>query len=63
MHSHQEQPRYAPSSVGVLIDPAFLRGVVIDANGYRRDEGADLPTLRLRLRGAMQAIAVAFRRP
>jgi len=62
MDAHHAQPHYAPSSVGGLMDPAFLRSAVMDANGDRRDDAASPQTLRLRWRGALHAIAVAFRR-
>ena len=62
MHAHQDQPHYAPASVGALMDPAFLRGAVIDANGDRRDETTPSAALRLRLQAAMHAIATVFRR-
>jgi len=60
MHAHQVQPHYAPTSVGALMDPAFLRNAVIDANGDRRAESPASPSLRLRWRLAIQAIAVAL---
>lgn len=62
MHAHTEQPRYAPASVGVLVDPEFLRGVVRDANGDRRAESTFRPALRLRWKATIDAIVVAFRR-
>ena len=62
MHAHQDQPHYAPASVGALMDTAFLRGAVIDANGDRRAETTSSLTLRLRWRGAMHAVAAVFRR-
>jgi hypothetical protein len=62
MHAHQTQPHYAPWSVGALMDPTFLRGTVIDANGDRRAESPSSATLRLRWRIAMHAVAAVFRR-
>lgn len=62
MLTHQGQPRYAPASVGVLVDTAFLRGTMIDANGDRHAESVTRPTLRLRWKGTMHAIVAAFRR-
>ena len=62
MYEHHMQPRYAPTSVGALMDPAFLRHAVMDANGDRRDETATLATLRWRWRGAIHAMAAAFAR-
>jgi hypothetical protein len=62
MHAHQTQPHYAPSSVGALMDPVFLRGAVIDANGGHRAESAASPRLWLRWRVAMRAVAAVCRR-
>ncbi len=61
MYTHPTQPHYTPSSVGALMDPGFLRGAVIDANGEHRVE-SNSPTLRSRLQVAMHAVAVALRR-
>ena len=61
MYTHPTQPHYTPSSVGALMDPGFLRGAVIEANGEHRVE-SNSPTLRLRLQMAMHAVAVALRR-
>jgi len=62
MHAHQDQPHYAPASVGALMDTSFLRGAVIDANGDRRAEATPSATLRLRWRAAMDAVAAVFKR-
>jgi hypothetical protein len=62
MHAHQVQPHYAPSSVGALMDPAFLRDAVLDANGDRRAESTVSPSLRRRWQLAIAAIAAALRR-
>jgi len=62
MHAHQDQPHYAPASVGALMDTSFLRGAVIDANGDRRAETTPSATLRLRWRAAMDAVAAVFKR-
>ena len=62
MHAHQDQPHYAPASVGALMDPAFLRGAVIDANGDRRAETTSSAAWRQRWRAAMHAIAAVFKR-
>jgi hypothetical protein len=62
MNAHHAQPHYAPTSVGALMDPAFLRNAVMEANGDRREEAATLATWRWRWRGAVHAFATAFRR-
>jgi hypothetical protein len=62
MHSHQTQPHYAPSSVGALMDPGFLRNAVIDANGDRRPENASPVTLSQCWRVATHVVADVFRR-
>ena len=61
MHVPRGQPHYAPASVGVLIEPEFLRGTMIDANGERRLESA-APAPKSRWKEAMQAISAVFRR-
>jgi hypothetical protein len=61
MHAYQDQPHYAPASVGALMDPAFLRSAVIDANGDRRDQTPPSAALLLRWRVAMHAVAAVFR--
>jgi hypothetical protein len=33
MHAGQTPLHYAPASVGALMDPGFLRGAVLDADG------------------------------
>ena len=60
MHDHQAQPRYAPSSVGALMDPAFLRDAVMDANGDRRAESVSSASLRLRWQTAWRAVVAVF---
>lgn len=62
MHDRQTQPHYSPSSVGALMEPAFLRDVMLNANGDRHAETSSLSTLRLRWQGALHTIAVALRR-
>jgi hypothetical protein len=62
MHAHKGHAHYAPSLVGALIDPAFVRGAAMDANEERRAERTRPPSLRLRWAGAIHAIAVALRR-
>jgi hypothetical protein len=62
MHAHQDQPHYAPASVGALMDPAFLRAAVNDANSDRRAENTSSATVWLRWRIAIHAVAVVFGR-
>jgi len=62
MDAHRGQAHYAPSLVGALIDPAFLRGAAREANDERRAEARAPSSLRLRWAGAIHAIAVALRR-
>jgi hypothetical protein len=62
MHAHTDRPRYAPASVGVLVDPEFLRGAAQDANGDRRAESTFRPGMRLRWKATVDAIVVAIRR-
>jgi hypothetical protein len=62
MHAHPTQPHYAPASVGALMDPEFLRGAVIDANGDRHAEGRAPVPLRLRWQVVVHAVAAVFRR-
>ncbi len=61
MHAHPTQPHYAPASVGGLMDPAFLRWTVIDAEGGRR-AGSTSPAMRPRWRTVMHAVTAIFRR-
>jgi hypothetical protein len=61
MPDHQTH-HYSPSSVGALMDTAFLRSVMIDANGDRRRESPAPSALRLRWQSAMHSLAVALRR-
>ncbi len=64
MPVNHTQPRYAPSSVGGLMDPAFLRGAMSDANGGHRPmaaaTGIDAAAAWPRLRQAVLA-AVRWR--
>ena len=62
MHAHGDQPHYAPTSVGALMDPEFLRNAVHDANGDRHEASTPSPELWLRWQVAMQAVAAVFRR-
>ena len=61
LDTFRNQPHYALSSVGALMDPAFLRGAVLDASGDRRDASTSSATLRLRWRAAIRAVAAVFR--
>ena len=62
MNDRQTQPHYAPSSVGALMDPAFLRSVMIEANGEHRPEALSPSPLLLRWQGAWHNIAFALSR-
>jgi hypothetical protein len=44
------------------MDPAFLRGAMIDANGDHRAENTSSAALWLHWRAAMHAVAAVFRR-
>jgi len=63
MHPSQSQVHYAPASVGALMDPAFLRGVVLDADGVH-PPGADTPRIAVkeRWRMALRSAASLLRR-
>ena len=62
MPVNHTQPHYAPSSVGGLMDPAFLRGAMSDVNGGHRPmtAGVDAAAAWPRLRQAVLA-AVRWR--
>jgi hypothetical protein len=62
MHEHLTQPHYAPASVGALMDPAFLRGAMLDAEGGRRAESTSPPATWPRWRTAVHAVTAFFRR-
>jgi hypothetical protein len=63
MDAHKGQAHYPPSSVGALIDPAFVRGAAMDANEERRAEAAfRASSFRLRWASAIRALAGALRR-
>ncbi|HEV7575829.1 MAG TPA: hypothetical protein VGO85_07280, partial [Caldimonas sp.] len=62
MHAPRAQPRYAPTSVGALMDTTFLRAAMGDANGDRRVEPAPSPTLRRRWSHALRWVAIALKR-
>ena len=57
MYTAQDQPHYAPTSVGALMDPLFLRRAVDDASaqGFPQDPASRLPPARWRA-----ALKVAF---
>ena len=63
MHSSQSQVHYAPASVGALMDPEFLRGAVLDADGVHQ-LGADSRRIaaRERWRIALRSAASLLRR-
>lgn len=68
MRADSYQPHYAPSSVGGLMDPAFLRSARLDADGGPRNlETIEVQTqglwepLRARLRSAVQHAKDQFR--
>lgn len=53
---------YAPSSVGALMDPGFLRGAVLDAESEsHHDEAAAGAGLRAGCRAALRIAASVFR--
>lgn len=62
MHSDQTHLHYSPSSVGALMDPVFLRGAVVDAEGGRRTECPSAPRMKLDWRAAMHVLFDALRR-
>jgi hypothetical protein len=62
MDAHHLQPHYTPSSVGALMDTAFLRNAVMEANGDRRGVTATSSNLHWSWRHAIHAITAAFRR-
>ena len=57
MYTPQHQPHYAPSSVGALMDPVFLRQAVNDADeqGFARESAPTVDPARWRA-----AVRVAF---
>lgn len=62
MHGSPERPHYSPASVGVLIDPAFLRRAMLDANGYPQGIAVSSATLLSRWRSVVGTVAVALAR-
>jgi len=59
MHAGQAPLHYAPSSVGALMDPVFLRGAVLDADGDRHDGLSRWPPMPPRLRAALRVVRVS----
>ncbi len=53
MHSPNSHPHYAPSSVGALMDPGFLRRAVDDAESQGRAQQAQVPAPKAAWRSAM----------
>lgn len=56
MHAGQVPLHYTPSSVGALMDPAFLRVAVLDAGGEPHASFSAWPPMPPRLRAAWRAI-------
>ncbi len=54
MHASQVSLHYMPSSVGALMDPAFLRDAMLDADGERH--GPSRPPIPEPLRRAWRAL-------
>ena len=61
MRADSTQPHYAPSSVGGLMDPAFLRGARHDADGLPPVFHGEPPALWLRLQQAVHSVVAAMR--
>lgn len=57
MSANHTQPHYAPASVGGLMDPAFLRGAMGDADAHHHPMAADPSARWSRLRQAVLAAA------
>jgi len=54
MHAGQIHVHYAPSSVGALMDPMFLRAAMCDADGIRREEAASTKLKWLKWKAAIR---------
>ncbi len=61
MRADSNQPHYAPSSVGGLMDPAFLRGARHDADGAPPAFHTAPAPIWLRLQAAVQHMVSAIR--
>ena len=53
MHSPHSHPHYAPSSVGALMDPGFLRRAVDDAEAQGHAQRSRVPLPKSAWRCAM----------
>ena len=53
MHSPHSHPHYAPSSVGALMDPGFLRRAVDDAESQGHAQQAWIPAPKFAWRSAI----------
>lgn len=62
MHANQTHLRYAPSWVGGLMDPGFLRHAVHDAEGEHDAEDHTPPSTWLAWKRAADSVAAFFRR-
>ena len=56
MHAGQIPLHYTPTSVGALMDPAFLRGAVLDADGEHHGSSSRWPPMPPRLRAALRVM-------
>jgi len=62
MQTQQTHVHYAPSSVGALMDPAFLREAVLDAESAGRHEQATAGrSIRARCGAALHAASLFIR--
>ena len=61
MRADSNQPHYAPSSVGGLMDPDFLRSARYDADGRQPVYADERPGLWLRLQQAVQSMLAVMR--
>jgi len=62
MYTPREQPHYTPSSVGALMDPAFLRRAVRDAQASGHAAVPPVKPAATRWQRAMRAVAAFFAR-
>ena len=56
MHAGQTPLHYEPASVGGLMDPVFLRGAVLDAEGGRDADAGTGATRRRHWRAAWRRL-------